>query len=669
MKTKKLLKSSIKAILIASICLFGVILSTNAATKDLFVWNGSNSDWTSASWTITRGTSPGVGTYPNVTNDSVVISNGGTPTISSGTITVYSVTVSNATGATSGSVLTINSGAILNVTGNGTTTIPTVLLKGGNIVNNGTLNITASATGAGNGILCTTPAVAPSSATIYSYSGAGSLSINTSAGTGSSVLFNGTDANSTYKISFPSSTTLTLKANASALNVSGSTTSPVIISGSGFTLGTSGTGVQAGILLQNGNGTNVTIDSGTTLTLYSLSGNTAKGVYLYFSTGGGSFTNNGNIYGYGTEGAAFLHFANSSGSGTNNLSFANNGVISVNMTATATYAGVMNISTVAANGTNTNSITNTGTMTLVNTQATGTGLGYCLYHGNTTFTSGSLTSTITNSGTFELNGTQTSTGGKASYLTINNNSGGTFILNPPASGSCLDKTIFNNNTRGTLNCKNSAITSNSTYLVSIKAGSTLKTAHTGGLACIGGTLPNGAVLDPAANYVFDGTAAQTTGSTGAAGAALTTNNIIFNNAAGVTLSADITVNGNLSVASGTTVTLGAKNLTINGGGSFDDTTTGVISQNSTGVFTNNSVIVTSLSNFDNRTAKAYTSNGQLMVMCAKEGDVVLVHDISGKTVSKFVLTSSQSLLNLGKGIYFVTLKSEGANQNFKVLVK
>ena len=58
-----------------------------------------------------------------------------------------------------------------------------------------------------------------------------------------------------------------------------------------------------------------------------------------------------------------------------------------------------------------------------------------------------------------------------------------------------------------------------------------------------------------------------------------------------------------------------------------------------------------------------------MVMCAKEGDVVLVHDISGKTVSKFVLTSSQSLLNLGKGIYFVTLKSEGANQNFKVLVK
>ena len=560
MKTKKLHNSFSKALVITVIAFFVLVASsiTNSlSAKDAFIWNGSTSnDWvTTTNWTITRGAVPGTSTFPGEVGatDSVVVSNGGTPSLASGSLTISTLTVSNATGASSGSTLTISNGATLAVNGTGTVVIPTVLLKGGNIVNNGTFTITAAATGAGYGIICTTPVVAPGSATTYSYSGSGSLSINTSAGTGSSVYFNGTNANSTYKIAFPSSSTLILKANAAALNVASNTTSPVLISGTGFTLGTSGTGVAAGILLQNGNGTNVTIDSGTTLTLYSLTGNTAKGVYLNFSTaGGGSFTNNGTININGPMAGCF-NLTNSAGSGTNNLSFTNNGVISANVAISGTYSGAMNLVTQAANGTNTNTITNAGTMTLVNTSSVAN-TGYCLYHGNTTYTSGSLTSTITNSGTFELNGTFTSTGGTAGRLTINNT--GTFILNPPTSGtSCLDKAIFNNNSGGILDCKTATISSGSGYVVTLNSGSTLKTASPTSY-CLSGS---GAVQNSGVSYVLNGAVAQTTGSYIPA----SINDLTINNALGVTLGSTVTVNGTLTLTTGA-FTIGVNTLTLKG---------------------------------------------------------------------------------------------------------
>ena len=559
MNTKTLHKLFSKASVITAIAffvLFASSITNSLSAKDAFIWNGSTSnDWaTTTNWSITRGTVPGTSTYPGEVGaaDSVVVSNGGTPSLASGSLTISTLTVSNATGASSGSTLTISSGATLAVSGIGTAVIPTVLLKGGNIVNNGALNISSSATGVGYGIICTTPVVAPGSTTTYSYSGSGSLSINTSTGTGSSVYFNGTNANSTYKIAFASSTTLTLKANAAALNVAASTTSPVLISGTGFTLGTSGTGVAAGILLQNGNGSNVTIDTGTTLTLYSLTGNTAKGVYLYFSTGGGSFTNNGTININGPIAQCF-NFTNSNGSGTNALSFTNNGTISANVAISATYAGVMNLVTQAANGTNTNIITNAGTMTLVNTSAVAN-TGYCLYHGNTTYTSGLLTSTITNSGTFELNGTLTSTGGTAGRLVINNT--GTFILNLPATGtSCLDKAIFNNNSGGTLDCKTATISSGTGYVVTLNSGSTLKTASLTSYSLSG----SGAVQNSGVSYVLYGAAAQTTGSYIPA----SINNLTVNNTLGVTLGSAVTVNGTLTLTAGA-FTIGTNTITLNG---------------------------------------------------------------------------------------------------------
>lgn len=568
MKTKKLHKSSIRIGLVALL-----FFSVNAITgmlhaQDTFTWTGaSNTDWaTAGNWTKTS--TAGTDTYPGQTRtvDYVVINNGGTPVLANN-VSIGKLTVSNVSGASSGSTLTINNTYTLAISYTGSVGTSAVLLQGGNIVNNGTLNITTTTAATSlYGIICGAPSVAPGSATTYSYSGSGALSINTSAGTGASVYFNGADANSTYKISFPSSTTLTLPANTPALSVAANTISPVLISGTGFTLGSLASPVAAGILTQNGNGTNVTVDAGTTLKLYSLTGNTAKGVYLYFTTGGGSFTNNGNIYGYGTEGASFLQLTNSAGSGTNNLSFTNNGVISTDLVITATYAGVMNIVTQAANGTNTNTITNSGTLTLKNTSSTANA-GYALYCGNTTPTSGSLLTTFSNSGTFELYGIVTSTGGKVGNVTFNNNSGG--VVNMLNLG--MDKVIFNNNSGATLDCKTNSITSNTTYAVSIKAGSTLKTASNNGLLCIAGTLPNGAVLDPAANYVFNGAAAQTLNSAGTSGAALTANNIEINNSFGLTLNNTTTVNGTLTLTSGK-ISLGTNDLTIGSNGSISGAT-------------------------------------------------------------------------------------------------
>ena len=546
MKAKKINNSFFRILRISFIVLFCNEMTVSAATqlKDLFVWNGSTSnDWaTGSNWTVTRGSTPGTSTFPGevATNDSVVVNNGGIPSLASGAITICSLTITNAANVLSGSIFTINNGATLTVSG---TTSSSVTLKGGNLVNNGTLNISTGTSSTGYAINCGTPTSAPGSATIYSLSGSGSLSINTSTGNGG-LLFNGTDANSTYKITFPAVTSVTLKANTSAFTVAAGAVCPIIISGAGFTLGSSGIPVQAGILIQNGGGTNVTIDSGTTITLYSASGGSSKGVYLYFTTGGGSFTNNGNLYGYGTEGAAFLQLTNSYATGTNTLTLTNTGIVSTNMAVTATYAGIMNIT----NGTtsNINTINNSGTITLKNTQTSGTGLGYALYCGNGT----ACTTTFTNSGIFELYGTLTSTGGLAGKVIVNN-TGTVNILNMN-----LDKVVFNNNSGGILDCKTNQVTSGTSYVVTLNSGSTLKTANTSGLSCLGGT---GAVINSGVNYVYNAAVAQTTGSSLAS-----PNNVEINNAAGVTLTtASTTVNGTLTLTSGA-FNIGANTLTLKG---------------------------------------------------------------------------------------------------------
>ncbi|MFM9826792.1 MAG: beta strand repeat-containing protein, partial [Flavobacterium sp.] len=253
-------------------------ITVNASCTKTFTWNGSASnDWaTAANWTTTG---DGPDTFPGQTKttDIVVISNGGTPVIASGTYGIISLAINNASGATTGSILTINSGATLTVNN---TAVVAITLKGGSIVNNGTLNATSTNVGASFGIACQVPSVAPSSATEYGYSGSGALNINTSASTNASsggIQFSGTAANTTYKMLFNGATTFSLNNTALAvyaLRVVDGAKNPIIIGGTGFTLGTVGAPVNYGLLIMGNNGNDVTVDTGTTLTLNSAATNT-----------------------------------------------------------------------------------------------------------------------------------------------------------------------------------------------------------------------------------------------------------------------------------------------------------------------------------------------------------------------------------------------------------
>lgn len=285
---------------------------------------------TAVNLTFTFATPKAATTVPGAT-DIASISNGANPTIAPGTYAFAGVVVSNATGPVTGSTLTLGAGVTFNVT---SATPDAVVVRGGNIVNNGTLNITGMlTTGANNaaayGMTFGTPMVIPATPTEFVYSGSGALNINTSAGNNFSggIAVNGLDAsaanvaNATYKFLFngtenfvlsPVKTTAATPTSAvAAIRVSGSAAFyafPVIIGGNGFTLGSASAGVPYGILNQGGAGTKVTVNAETTLTAYS---------------GNGSGTGNGSqimsFYGYGNNATpdGYSYFTNK---GTINIS-------------------------------------------------------------------------------------------------------------------------------------------------------------------------------------------------------------------------------------------------------------------------------------------------------------------------------------------------------------
>jgi|GEM_PF-6923631 len=81
----------------------------------------------------------------------------------------------------------------------------------------------------------------------------------------------------------------------------------------------------------------------------------------------------------------------------------------------------------------------------------------------------------------------------------------------------------------------------------LKSNATLVIANANGVTGATGTLNGGTpVLDAAANYVFNGIAAQTT-----TGLPATANNLIISNSAGVTLSSAVALSGQLQINSGT----------------------------------------------------------------------------------------------------------------------
>ena len=237
---------------------------------------------------------------PPTFDDIAVISNGGNPTLSPGVYSVAGVTVSNLKGAITGSTLTIGAGVEFNVS---STSNETVLLKGGNIVNNGILNVTCGYSGgtnnvtSGYAITCALPEVVPTVLTEYTYSGSGSLTIDTSSANNFSggFIFNGADANAanaTYKILFNGITDFLLSSMKSttgtasthlmrAVGISSLQACKVIIGGAGFNIGNEFSGAINGFLATSGGGVDVTIAQGTTINIFSDSNNPMPLMSMY----------------------------------------------------------------------------------------------------------------------------------------------------------------------------------------------------------------------------------------------------------------------------------------------------------------------------------------------------------------------------------------------------
>ena len=429
-------------------------ITVNTSCTKTFTWVGGNNsnDWaTAANWTTTG---DGPDTFPGQTKstDIVVISNGGTPVVASGTYGMISLAINNATGGHTGSILTINSGATLTVNN---TAVVAITLKGGSIVNNGTLNATSTNVGASFGIACQVPSVAPSIATEYGYSGSGALNINTSASTNASsggIQFTGTAANTTYKMLFNGTTTFSLNNTALAvyaLRVGDGAKGPVVIGGAGFTLGTVGAPVNCGLLIMGNNGNNVTVNTGTTLTLNSAATNTAMGINILQTTAAAAdvnFTNKGTVAILGASSSSVINLSvNNSGNtlpAINKINFENQGTVNVDV-AIGSSSNNAALRVPATTGEGLVTITNTGTgvLNLKNSQpfTAVTGCPIRIFAAT-----GTPAVTINNAGALTFTGQSINFGGIATRSSINN----TGIIN---SSSEFQSFTVTNGTAGTIN--------------------------------------------------------------------------------------------------------------------------------------------------------------------------------------------------------------------------
>lgn len=323
----------------------------------------------------------------------------------------------NQFGPSSGTTLTINSGASLTV--NHYAASP-VSLAGGNIVNNGTLSITSTSTGASTGILCIVPTALPSVATEYGYSGSGALNINLSASTtanSAGVNVTSLNANTTYKMLFDGTTSISLGSTATSFalrTAGGASASSLIVGGAGFTIGTVGSPVNGGLLSLGGQ-SSVTVNSGTTLTLNSASTNITRAITSFSSSGvATNFTNNGtiNIQGASTNSGLFFSVGTSASVVPFNIS--NGGTLNVNLSCSGIATAALatgNGGGAGAIGTAVN-INNSGTLTLKNT-STATGTGFAILGSNTGEAPAVI---ITNSGTLNLEGSVATYGLKTSII-------------------------------------------------------------------------------------------------------------------------------------------------------------------------------------------------------------------------------------------------------------
>lgn len=316
--------------------------------------------------------------------DIAVISNGGNPTLAAGSYYLGGLTISNESGPITGSTLTIPSDVSIYVE---TATNEAVLVKGGNIINDGYLdikNVLSSGSNNTAGAYAMTfglPAALPTVATEYTYSGSGELSIDTSAGNNFSggFLFNGIDANAnlaTYKLLFNGTANFYLSA-ATAANGTASThlmraigtgslnSCKVILGGTGFDFGTESAGANNGLLSVSGSGVDVTIAEGTTINMYSNSTNPTSSfsMYSFGATAVPNFIRNkGSISIKGSMARSPLGLSAQS---LGVVNFVNDGVIDIDVKSTiAGNAGISITNNQGATGPADVNVINNGTMTI-----------------------------------------------------------------------------------------------------------------------------------------------------------------------------------------------------------------------------------------------------------------------------------------------------------------
>ncbi len=391
-----------------SILLFCSVVSTFGAT---ITWNGSGSDqkWnTAANWIG--------GVIPGTSDDAIV---------PAGSTVVVDTTPSSAVNSLFvQGTLNVNSLVSLSVTQITSSTVYVLQIGGGTLNNNGVINITGMA-GANPGLSFVNGTAADGT-----FTNAGTLTVNTSAGTGACVNFNQTTGGTAIFNMGSSGVTLTQASAKTVFNMVAGTAQI----GGALTLGSSSSYVNCKFMaMAAGNLTllpSADINAWVTFTSSNISLSAAAGTATLL-------TNSGTLAIHlPSTGASASVFQLSPSAGAVSTTFTNTGTITIDGAYAAPGSGGGSFAFQGGDAITAMILNNTGTIT-----DTHTGTAASIYSFSST--TANRIHTINNSGTMSLSTGMT----LGSVATINNNSGSVLNVKAAITGNTfggLSSTINNN---------------------------------------------------------------------------------------------------------------------------------------------------------------------------------------------------------------------------------
>jgi hypothetical protein len=294
-----------------------------------------------------------------------------------------------------------------------------------------------------------------------------------------------------------------------------------------------------GWTIANGTGTDLTIN-GTVLN---------SGLALFSSAGPTWVVNAGGTYIHNTTSGIATPLGGATLNAASNFIYRGSSTLTPAISMSGRTYG--NLSFESTSGNWTASVSGAGTLTINGDFTIGTGVTY----------STTQTGVMTFAGDFTNNGTLTNSTGTQVYTftgsskTISGSSAITFETWNVNAGASItlarDVSIastFTGTISGTLNCGTNIVSGAGNF--TLASGGTLGIGSTAGITSSGATgniqVTGTRSYNTAANYTYNGSAAQVTGN----GLPSSINNLTINNSAGVTLDASTTVNGTLALTSG-----------------------------------------------------------------------------------------------------------------------